>query len=343
MEVVPGMVSIIMSSFNTPEMYLRKAIESVLEQTYNFFEFIIVDDCSNGDDAKIIQSYKDSRIVFLQNKKNIGITKSLNRALAEAKGEYIARMDADDECLPTRLDEQVRFLNNNPEVIVCGTWVELFGDGATRHTQKIVKKQIPSKEEFRVHLLFGNHTNIIHPTAMFVHKKLLEYKIKYNEDYLYAQDYRMWVECSQYGECANVPKVLLKYRIHDKAVSREKKDIQMDCAKQIMQEQLSRLHIQMPDNWEEIHFGFLTGRKSYDLQRKKWMKEILRNNKRYKVYEHRVLTEIVMKKWAEISYYELQKGNFLKKLIVLLNLPIRCYLELFHIKTVRKNRGLNNV
>lgn len=336
MELASGLISVIMSNYNTPEEYLRTAIESVLNQTYSNFEFIIIDDYSTDNSLEIIKTYKDERIVIIENKENLGITKSLNRGLAIAKGEYIARMDADDIGLPEKFSKQIEYLENNPQVAVCGTGVELFGDGADVHKEKIVCKTIPEKNEFQIRLLFGNHINIIHPTAMFRHSVLIENNIKYDEHYRFAQDYRMWVSCSRIGECANVPEILFKYRIHKKAVSSDKKETQNDCAKMIMAEQLSWLGLGLPENWEKIHYGFFIGRKKYNIETKYWVEKIISNNKKYKVYNQTILEKLLWEKWAETSYFALAKErNPAKTIKILLNLPLKYWKNLFEI---RKNR-----
>ncbi len=343
MQLVSGLISVIMSNFNTPEEYLREAIESVLNQTYIDFEFIIIDDCSTDNSLEIIKTYKDERIVVLENDENLGITKSLNRGLKIAKGEYIARMDADDICLPERFEKQVEYLKCNPEVVVCGTGVELFGDGADVHNEKIVCKTIPQKDDFQINLLFGNHTNIIHPTAMFNREILVSNNIEYDERYMYAQDYRMWVSCSSVGECANVPQVLLKYRVHKKAVSTHKKDIQNECARNIMAEQLSWLDLTLPGNWEEIHFGFLIGRKKYNIEYKKWIENIISNNKKYKIYNPQKLEKTLWGKWVETSYFALAKERNLFNIIkILFNIPLNYWPELLNIKKSRTKRIVNN-
>ena len=104
------LISVVMSNYNTEESYLRASIESILNQTYENFEFIIVDDCSTDNSIDVIESYSDKRIKLIKNKENMGLTKSLNVAIKEAKGEFIARMDADDISLPQRFEKQVEFL-----------------------------------------------------------------------------------------------------------------------------------------------------------------------------------------------------------------------------------------
>ncbi len=129
-------VSVIMSVYNG-DKYLREAIESILNQTFTDFEFIIVNDGSTDNSLEIIESYDDERIKTINNKKNIGLTKSLNKALKFAKGKYIARQDADDVSLPNRFEKQVEYLDSHPEVALVGTSVYLIDENG-----KIIGKRI---------------------------------------------------------------------------------------------------------------------------------------------------------------------------------------------------------
>ena len=113
-------VSVVMPVYNG-EKYLRESIDSILNQTYTDYEFIIVNDGSNDKTEEIILSYNDNRIRYIKNEKNLQIVKSLNRGIELAKGRYIARMDADDISLPRRFEKQITFMENNLEIGVCGT------------------------------------------------------------------------------------------------------------------------------------------------------------------------------------------------------------------------------
>lgn len=332
-----GLVSVIMSNYNTPEEYLRAAIESILNQTYQKFEFIIIDDCSTDNSLQIIESYSDKRIKIIRNEQNLGITKSLNRGLSIANGEFVARMDADDISLKNRFKKQVEFLRSHPDHIVCGTGVELIGDWQSKHSNKYICRTIPEKELFRIHLLFGNCPNIVHPTAMFNHSLLLKYNIKYTEKYLLAQDYRMWVSCSEVAECANIPETLLNYRVHGKAVSSDKKELQTNIALQIMQEQLDKLGITLTQEYAAIHKDFLFSRKEYSADCKKWIKKLLKHNKIHKVYNQKLFKKVLWEKWAEITYFGLAKQRNIFKIIkMVLNLPI-IYLPL--LLRIRRSRS----
>ena len=122
-------VSVLMSVYNG-ERYLSESVESILDQTYSDFEFIIVDDASEDGTWQMLTTYvgRDSRIVLIRNKENIGLTRSLNKGLALARGKYIARQDADDVSVPERLAKQVAFLERHPSVVLLGTAIEWIRD-----------------------------------------------------------------------------------------------------------------------------------------------------------------------------------------------------------------------
>ncbi len=332
-----SLISVVMSNYNTDESYLRASIESILNQTYKNFEFIIVDDCSTDNSVNVIESYTDKRIKLIKNKENMGLTKSLNIAIKSAKGEFIARMDADDISLPQRFEKQVEFLTHNPEFIACGTAIKIIGG---QKEGKIIRRTIPDIETFRIYLLFGNYPNIAHPTAMFNHSLLKKHNIEYDEKYLLAQDYKMWVNCSKYAPCYNLDDVLLQYRIHNKAVSTEKQQLQKDIVTQIIVEQLQSLKMSCDYEILETHRDFMFERKSYDLQFKKWIKKLISQNKIHKTYNGHKLETILWRRWAETSYFALAKTrNPIKIVKILMNVPIRYWNKLFE---TYKNRHIED-
>ena len=124
-------ISVIMSVYNEPKEYLIRSIESILNQTFKDFEFIVILDNPKNEIARNIAkeySLKDERIVFIKNEENIGLTKSLNKGISISKGKFIARMDADDISHPKRFEEQISFLNKNNEYGLCGTKAYLIDE-----------------------------------------------------------------------------------------------------------------------------------------------------------------------------------------------------------------------
>lgn len=213
-------VTVLMSVYNS-EAYLREAVESMLNQSFKEFEFIIINDTSTDSSLEIIESYDDSRIKIIHNPENIGLTRSLNKGLKLARGKYIARMDADDVSLPDRLEKQVRFMEDNPEIGICGTWYKVPAKN------KIV--QHPIFHQGIITALFKDNA-IGHPTSILRKEVITRYNLFYNERFLASQDYDLWVRAANVTLLANIPEVLVLYRLHDKQVSSLKKRNQKEHA-----------------------------------------------------------------------------------------------------------------
>lgn len=211
MEIKP-LVSVIMSAYNA-EKYISQTIQSVLDQTFADFEFLIFNDGSKDRTEDIIRSFNDGRIKLV-NQQNIGLTKTLNKALALAQGEYIARMDADDICEPPRLEKQVSFLNSHPEISLCGTWAKMIdADG-----NYIKNYNVPIKHyDIKKRLLL--HCPMIHPSVMF-RRKIFEEIGGYDESFRFAQDYEYWTRILAKYQAANLPEYLINYRVFEQNITK---------------------------------------------------------------------------------------------------------------------------
>ena len=135
------LVSIIMPAYNS-ETYIEKSIESILSQTYKCFEFIIINDGSTDKTRSIIKKYKDPRINLIDNNRNLGLSRSVNKGLKVAKGMFIARHDSDDISLPTRIHDQINFLIANPSIGLCGTWAKIIGKSEHQIKHPVSRKKI---------------------------------------------------------------------------------------------------------------------------------------------------------------------------------------------------------
>ncbi|BEK18679.1 glycosyltransferase family 2 protein [Campylobacter coli] len=213
------LVTVIMPAFNR-ENYISFAIESILNQDYLNFEFIIIDDCSTDATYNIIQEYakRDQRIIVLRNKKNKGIVYSLNRCLERSRGKYIARMDDDDISLPERIEKQVNVMEKDISIVVAGTYfkpmdenLEFFGNWVN----------VCKHEMIKLKMMF--ECPICHPTVMIRASFLKENNLKYSYKYQYAEDYKLWSDIIQKGgKIINIPEVLLFYRISNSSISRNR-------------------------------------------------------------------------------------------------------------------------
>lgn len=208
------LVSVVMPAYNA-SAYIADAIESILNQTYNKFELIIVDDCSRDGTADIIKKYakRDKRIIFLQNKKNLKLSKTLNYGIEMAKGKYIARMDADDYSYHDRLEKQVSYFERHPTVGILGGSMEMF----TTENKIIGIRKYPTQDnEIRKNLYWFSPFS--HPLIM-IRKAVLDTVGYYNDYYNPAEDYELYFRIGKVSEFANLKDTLLRYRIVSKSMT----------------------------------------------------------------------------------------------------------------------------
>jgi glycosyltransferase involved in cell wall biosynthesis len=211
MSIIPK-VTVLMSVYNG-EKYLREAIESILNQTFKDFEFLIIDDGSIDSTPEIIQSYNDPRIRVIRNDENLGLTKSLNIGLREAKGEYIARMDADDISVPERLEKQVLLLEKYPKIGVLGTNIQYINEFGN---PSLILKWPQRDSLIKWQLCFMNP--IAHPSVI-IRRKLLADSGGYNEEITFGQDYDLWVRLSPKTHFENHKDILLHLRKTNENIS----------------------------------------------------------------------------------------------------------------------------
>lgn len=213
------LVSVIMPSYNTPKDILIEAINSIFSQTYNNLELVIVDDGSIESVEKILceNHINLSLIKILRNDDNAGIVYSLNRALEESSGEFIARMDSDDIAEIHRIEKQVDFMMKNPDISIISTYARTFGE-----YEGIYKSPIED-QDIKALMLWKNP--IIHPTVMIRTNVLRDNEVIYSSRYA-SEDYDMWARMAfEKGLKFHVlPEVLLNYRIHKNQVTATKND-----------------------------------------------------------------------------------------------------------------------
>lgn len=224
------MVSVLMPAYNAAE-HIGEAMDSILAQTFVDFEFLIINDGSTDNTVDIINGYDDPRIKLIHNDGNKGLIYSLNYGLEIAQGKYIARMDADDIAMDTRLEKQVSFLENNPDISILGTAFILMGTPYEIHHPNY-------NEEIRIKLL--DDGAFAHPTVMMRKDSIDSNNIRYNADYKYIEDYQFWVEAAiQNLKMANLDEVLLEYRQHSNQVSSRRYQEQEETKQRIKLEYLS--------------------------------------------------------------------------------------------------------
>lgn len=313
------LVSVVMPVYNTKEEYLRVAIKSILTQTHENIEFIIVNDCSNELCLNVLKEYvaKDDRIRLISNLENLGITKSLNIGLEACKGKYIARMDADDVSLRYRLERQITYLEQHAEVDVLACGANVYSEDVAFYTKNVfgidanrLKNQFPGiyrqfdSERERIHLSFAN-IEFTHPTAMFRKSFLDENGIVYNEEIPKAQDYAMWVRCAEVGMLDSLQEILF--------ISRENSDMsgviasgtQRLCADQTKIVCLKRL-LDDPSDREALLYTHMRDVELYGnaSENVRLVKTICDANSERRVYDHLKYREELFFWWFRKCLYE---------------------------------------
>jgi glycosyltransferase involved in cell wall biosynthesis len=215
--VTPPIVTVLLPVYNGGR-YLREAVESILSQTLQAFELLIVDDGSTDQTEAICRSFTDPRIRVNRHERNSGLVSALNDGIDQISTKYVARMDADDVALPSRLARQVAFLDSRPDIAACGSWARELVDGRLRDVMRRPTGEYLRRTAWRP-------VPIFHPTACLRAEVLHE--LRYRPDFIHAEDYDLWLRLCRRHRIDNVPAVLLHYRIHQASVGRTYRSTQL--------------------------------------------------------------------------------------------------------------------
>lgn len=298
------------------EAFLREAIASILTQTFRDFELLVIDDGSSDSSAGIVHSLDDPRIRLVHNELNLGLIATLNRGIDLARGEYIMRMDCDDISLPERLQRQVEFMERNPEVGVCGVWYREFGEKTHRTT-----RCAPDHDSIKCGTLFNPVVG--HPTVILRKSVLLEHGLRYDPAFRHAEDYQLWARALKCCRFANIPEVLLHYRVHPGQVTSRFAEEQIQSAGKVRRSLLLEMGIDPDDDEFEIHqmlsaltrpirFRFQDRPVGYQLERiDRWLCRLKRANDASMVYPEPAFSRMLVERWAGVCVLNyLSRGKF---------------------------------
>lgn len=312
------LVSVILPCYNA-EDFIEASIKSIMDQTYSNLEIIAIDDCSTDNTFSILQilSKNDNRIKILQNEKNAGLVSSLNNGIINAKGKYIARMDADDISLPQRIERQIKFMEQHVDVALCGS------DYLTINSKnkEIGKISFPSEnEEIKAALLFTNA--FAHPTVV-IRKEILERCGPYEEGLVPAEDYELWIRIAENYKIANIPAYLLKYRVHESNLTLTKKENQKHAFEIILNKHAAAFGYAEP--FIVYHVKFLNGswNKRSSIKEikgfKNWKKVLIEKNSRWAFTTNALLKKYFVKNYSNalLSIIKSKENNILIKLYAL--------------------------
>jgi glycosyltransferase involved in cell wall biosynthesis len=298
-------ITIVMPVYNGAK-YIRRAIDSLLGQTYKDFELLIINDGSTDTSADIVNSYKDPRIKLLTNPKNMGLVETRNRGVKEAGTEFVGFLDADDIAMSDRLEKQIYFLDAHSEVILLGGCaVHIDSDG--NKTGTTWNEAVPS-EEMPIELLFRNC--FVQSTVLMRKDRIPE--VLYRSGFAPAEDYDLWVRLARIGQVANLPDVLVKYRVHSTNTSSIKSADQERARREIMSEQLNKLGI-FPS--EEEYLTHRTNFASHNKEtlvflkkREVWLQKLLESNKTRKLFNQEIFSRVISKRFFDSCRTNTQAG-----------------------------------
>lgn len=274
--------------------YLLEAVQSILDQTLGDFEFIVVDDASSDESRMLIESLKNERIELFVNAKQQGLSKSLNRGIEAAGGEYIARMDHDDVSMRSRLAEQVAFLEENSEVDIVGTWARTIGR-APEQTWQYPAKDADIRSEF----VFNSC--LVHSSVMWRRSVFEKHGLAYDPNVKRAQDYELWTRAKQNVRFANIPKVLLQYRIHQASVGSRFGDEQRAVADTVREREIAQLRVDASTAELALHHSISRWEFPQEIEGLKaletWLLKLHENNQRETVYPSGAFSRALEQRW----------------------------------------------
>ena len=288
------LISVIMPVYND-DPYLNEAMDSILRQSLDDFEFIIINDGSTDNSLEIIKSYRDLRIILLQNKTNKGIAKSLNYGLGYARGQFIARMDANDIALPKRFEKQIQYLKKEKEIgLVTCLYENISPEGD--HLQTLNRDISPSNSQ--VYSFFRNY--IPHSSVM-INRDVVP-KFIYNEDCA-VEDFDLWMQLSEKTEFYIIPDLLMKIRIDKDGLSQRTKNNYELAQKRIIKQKLEQLGIDADDKEIEFHFNYHKKYQYKCLEGKfilEYYEKLFIGNQHFQVFRESAFSDFLFANWFHV-------------------------------------------
>lgn len=288
----PPTVTVLMSVHNG-EAHLKEAVDSVLAQTWRDFELLVVDDGSSDGTPGVLAAFTDPRIRVVR-QENRGLAAALNHGLDLARGRYVARMDADDVCLPQRLERQVAALEARPEVDVLGAWAQLFGE------REAVWRFPADPDTLRCRLLF--HDVLVHPSVVLRRASFEREGLRYDPEFRYAQDYELWSRAAGRLVLANLPEVLLRLRVREAAPDRKRRRREREgLLGRIYTRLLAELEVRPTDKELALHVDLGAYRYGTDLpflrRTEAWLLRLVAANHAAGVHPERVFRGVIGSVW----------------------------------------------
>lgn len=295
-------VTVFIPAYNR-EKYIGDAIESILAQTFTNYEILLIDDGSKDGTVEKMRSYADPRIRTIINEKNLGIPKTRNKGIEQARGEYIAMLDSDDRAYPTRLEKQVDFLEAHQDYAQVGSWCRMMNEQG--QPLKKIKRQPILPDDVDVQLLF--RCSLSNRSIMARTKILREYG--YRNDYPRCQDYDLHMRLAKKYKLGNLPECLVYGRIHDHQITSQTEELGNEKKREIIRNQLTALGVTfteadlgphlMLSRMRKCHF---TPDRDYLQWAENWLLKLQQANLHTRRYSERAIARAVSEKWMRACW-----------------------------------------
>jgi len=300
------LVTVLMPVYNT-EKYVAESIESVLNQTFGDFEFLIIDDGSTDKSLEVIKSYDDKRIRVVKNEENIKLIATLNKGIDLSEGKYICRIDADDINVLNRLEKQFNIMESHPEYAACSSWIENFYDDGR---ENFIVKYEELHNSIRIKTLYQNH--FCHPSS-FIRKDFInKNNARFDKRFIHSEDYFFFVKLSEIGTLYNIQEVLVKVRKHGTNVSVLNSQIQNKNSILVIAYQLNKIGINTENINYDLYFRFFYA--TFDLSKEeieiaeKLALEMINENLKSQYLPQKELVDFICFKWYHLCVNSTRYG-----------------------------------
>jgi Glycosyl transferase family 2 len=303
-------ISVIMPVFNAVP-HVRVAIESVLAQTFRDFELIVIDDDSTDGSMQIVHGFRDERIRVIHNAENCGAAKTKNLGIENARGEFIAFLDADDIALPCRLAEQTGFLHRNPHVAIAGSQITLIVENGAEAGEN--PKLCCAPDEIAPTLLFEN---CIAQSSVMLRCTALP-RDPFRTEFEPAEDYDLWARLAPASSIASMEHPLVNYRVHAGGTSARKAARMKTSTRSIHLAQLERLGIEASQQQLDLHSLLaqwpLEPTKELVAQAEDWLLALHRACSKRQIYPRIAFEKVVARRWHAVCRDSWQLGCWVWK------------------------------
>lgn len=305
-------VSVIMPMYNA-ERYVTRAIESILSQTFGDFELLVINDGSTDRGADIVRSYKDPRIILLENKKNTGLVDVRNRGIRESKGDFIAMLDSDDIAHAKRLEYEVEILEKRPDIGLVATWVRVIDEAGD--PTGVFWRETAGESSISSRLLFGN---CITQSSVMMRRSIIT-ENPYRAGFAPAEDYDLWVRIAQSSVINIIHEILVDYRSYGSSTSALKKEAKDKAVEVVVRGLLQKLNIDPTPEEYAIHRNNYKYQgndlNSFISKREEWLKKILKANNSSALYPKDIFAKMVARFWASsLNYNDVPIAELVKRL-----------------------------